>query len=52
MLAQYGENCMVQKDVVEKFKHGRKSLVYEERSDGLQYHERMTVVLKKGNRLL
>jgi hypothetical protein len=34
MLAQYGENCMVQKNAVEKFKHGRKSLDYEERSDG------------------
>jgi hypothetical protein len=34
MLGQYGENCMVQKNVVEKFKHGRKTLAYEERSDG------------------
>ena len=31
MLAQYGENCMVQKYVVEKFKHGKKTLDYEEK---------------------
>ena len=33
MLPQYGVNCMVHKNVVEKFKHGRKTLDYEERSD-------------------
>jgi hypothetical protein len=33
MLPQYGVNTMVHKNVVEKFKHGRKTLDYEERSD-------------------
>jgi hypothetical protein len=34
-LGQYDENCMAQKNVVEKFKHGRNTLDYEERSDGV-----------------